>query len=369
MNCDCKYYKPVLSEGDETKAVVPTDVTWRNGLLIRATNWLGDTLMTLPASYKLSRLLPEPCGVFVMCPEPLVPLWQSAGWVTRTVPLTAKRAGPRAAAAVRGMKPGAAVVFPNSFGAALDVFGKGVPVRVGRRGRGRGPLLTHTLPKWDRPRGAQSAHQVNLYLELAAAFGPVEWDTTCPALQVDAAEQACERLGMRPERGPWLAVAPGAAYGPAKQWPAERFALLSRWWVETTGGAVAVVGTEKERRAAESVGKGCEGIVNLVGQTPLHDLMSVFATAAAVVANDSGAMHLAAAIGTPGVAIFGSTDPVATGPLGAPWIVLSSKTECSPCFRRECPHTAERRYACLFESTVEQAACGLQTILSEPESP
>jgi heptosyltransferase-2 len=164
-----------------------------------------------------------------------------------------------------------------------------------------------------------------------------------------------------PEAGNYLAVAPGAAYGPAKKWPTERFASIARHWTEM-GRRVVVVGMAEDLEAGRGIRMAAgELVLNLCGRTSMRQLLGVLARAACVVANDSGAMHLAAALGTPGVAVFGSTNAAATGPLGAPWIVLSDPPSCAPCFRRACPLETDR-YACLRSVTVPQVAEALDAL-------
>ncbi|MCF7853186.1 MAG: glycosyltransferase family 9 protein, partial [Candidatus Pacebacteria bacterium] len=142
---------------------------------------------------------------------------------------------------------------------------------------------------------------------------------------------------------------PGAAYGPAKQWPVDNFRQVADAWT-AEGGRVVVVGTNAERDAAVEIIDPRSNNLNLCGKTSLSQLMAVLKTVALCVANDSGAMHLAAGLGTPGVAIFGSTNPDATGPLGAPWVVLANPPACAPCFARECQRPANR-YQCLTAIT------------------
>ena len=338
----------------------PAATEWRNGLLVRAPNWLGDTLMTLPAVYKLSRFVPEPCGTFVLCPRALMPIWQAAPWVSHVIPLDGRRAGRKASEQIRGVAPGVAAVLPNSFGSALDVFGKGIPLKIGRGGYGRGLLLSHRLPKWRKGEGVGQYHQLTHYLQLAAAFGKISWDCECPPLRLEDAREQAQSLGVSPDDTTWLAMAPGAAYGPAKQWPADRFRAVAEWWIGK-GGKVVIVGTPKEVTVGQVIAEGVEGCLNLTGKTTLTQLMALLSVVAAVVANDSGPMHLAAGLGTDGVAIFGSTDPVATGPIGARWVVLQEKTDCAPCFKRTCQREQEP-YLCLTRISAEAACRGLESL-------
>lgn len=333
-------YTPVLKRLGEHAKV---DFRWRNGLLLRSTNWLGDAIMTLPAAYQISRCLPSYCGFFVLCRKELAPIWAACPWVDIVIRMDGHHVSRDEMSDVRHLAPGVACVFPNSFGAALDVYRCSVPQRVGRGGRFRSLMLTERLPEWPRPKGEGDCHQLSYYLELASLFGDIEYTTEYPKLKVDLELARC--LGM--ESGEWLAIAPGAAFGPAKQWLPDHFLEVARWH-GAQGGRVVLVGTAKERPVTAWLAERMPDALDLAGKTTLDELMAVLAAAKVVVANDSGVMHLSAAVGTSGVAIFGSTDPVATGPIGAPWHVIASTEKCRPCFRRTCP-LPDHPYRCLSE--------------------
>ena len=301
--------------------------------------------MSLPGVRALRQLLPEPCGLFVACRDGLAPIWRAAPWVDDVIPFHGSRLSGPAGRQVRKLVPGVGVVLPNSFGSAWDFLGLDVPVRVGRGGRGRGLLLSHVLPAW-RHSSSTGCHQVSHYLEIAAAMGATRLDPAIPPLVIDGEQQALGDLGLADGgSAPLLLLAPGAAYGPAKQWPATSFREVARCWT-ARGGRVGAVGSPTERDISQGVVQDLPGAVNLAGRTDLRQLMAAFRAADAVVTNDSGSMHLAAALGARGVAIFGSTDPVATGPLGKRWVVLQEPIDCSPCFTRTC-RRPEGDYACL----------------------
>lgn len=354
-------YRPALKALSRARRL-ETAGKWQNGLLIRSTNWLGDCLMTLPAASQLARMLPPACGLFVLAPAGLAEVWRASPWVSAVVPMAGSRVSADEIAQVRRLAPGIAMVFPNSFGAALDVWRCGIPWRIGRSGRFRSLLLNHRLPEWKRGEGVGECHQLSYYLELASSLGEVSLDSACPPLQVSTA--AAFRLGLSAS-GRWLAIAPGAAFGPAKQWPAEHFAEVTRMWLGD-GGQVVAVGTGRDHADAERILQGRPGTLNLAGRTGLPELMSVLSASAAVLANDSGAMHLAAALGRPGIALFGSTDPVGTGPLGGLWQLLVSDAPCRPCFQRCCPLAGDAQYQCLRRLTPEMvwAACREHGLLS-----
>ncbi len=319
------------------------ELDWRSGVVVRSPNWMGDCLIALPALYKLRRLLPPTKGLFVLCKHRLAPLWRSVSWVDKVVPFRGGRTAGASADAIRALNPGVALVLPNSFGAAFDLWNLGIPLRVGRSGRWRRMMLTHTLPPLWHTMHPGLCHQLSESLELVSLFGEVAWDAECPPLQVPVSPAVLAKFGLPPpeeaEAKPLLALAPGAAFGVAKQWSPAGFRAVARWWTEQGGIAVAL-GTKKEARTCAEVAEGNPACLNLAGRTSVRELMQVLASCRLAAANDSGILHLASALGVPGVGIYGCTDPVGTGPLGGNWVVLMEKLGCAPCFQRTCQLTA-----------------------------
>lgn len=254
-----------------------------------------------------------------------------------------------------------AVLFPNSFAAALVASRAGVPEIWGYAADARKRFLTKAVP---RPRGAH--HQAGYYQALVAGLGvtsgPRHARVTPPA-------GAAEHLGVVP---PYVVFAPGAAYGRAKQWPPERFAELARLIVEQHGRRVVLVGSQADgpvcrriggqvvnvnsdrgqvvnvnssdpdRGQVVNVNSGAGQVMNLAGRTSLHELAALLAGSDAVVSNDSGAMHLAGAVGARVIAVFGSTNehgtaPLTSGPDAPAPVVLTAPVWCRPCMLRECP--------------------------------
>ncbi len=352
------FYSPVIQPAPVYLKLPVDAIDWRGGLLVRGVNWLGDTLMILPALQQLRMLLPRQSNLYVMCPKALAPVYEAAEFITGVISLTGKRADLSARRRIRQINFGAALLFPNSFGSALDVFMQRIPIRIGRSGRGRSFFLTHRLPEWKRNRRQSDRHQLSHYLELVSVFGEIHTDLADHSLKIQDSESSAVKYGIK-KRGPGLlALAPGAAYGPAKQWPASSFQKVLAQWIDM-GGSAVLVGTQNEYAAAAAIAEGLPHTVNVAGKTSLRDLMAILEYADFTVVNDSGAMHLAAALGTPGVAMFGATDPVATGPLGAPYVILKNdEVPCAPCFRRTCQRNKDP-YACLNRITPEQVMTGL----------
>jgi len=235
-------------------------------------------------------------------------------------------------------------LLPPSFSSAWMALRSGVPERVGYRGHLRGPFLrpaiAHRAP-------ARSVHLTREFLDLIDPA--LEIDCYPPRLDLPGAwvaEQLTRNCRDVPEL--FIAIAPGAVYGPARAWPADRYRELARGLRGRTGMPVVLFGTGAEQALAEQVRNGEEGILNRCGTTDLPGLVAVLSRAALLVSNDSGAMHVMAALRRPQVAIFGSTSPVWTGPINAKATVVAFGLPCAPCFSRTCRYG---HYDCLRRVT------------------
>ena len=158
-----------------------------------------------------------------------------------------------------------------------------------------------------------------------------------------------------------LVIAPGAAYGPAKQWPERYFKEIVKWWANTHGNIIAI-GSKAERQRAQHIVQDMPRATNLAGCTTVSQLMYILSSASCIATNDSGPMHLGAALGKKGVALFGSTDPVATGPIGGKWIVHYKEVNCSPCLKRTCKLDKDK-YKCLENITPDEVISSIETLI------
>jgi len=283
-------------------------------LLICGPNWLGDCIMSMPAVQALRRRRPR-AGIVMVSKERVLALWRMHAAVDRVIELKAGAPGLlRAAREVREGRVGSAVLFPNSLRSALVPFLAGVPERRGSRGHMRRWLLTRVT---DTTPVAGREHQLWEYMLLAGCDG--EHDAEEPRLTVpdSALARAHARIRDAGDRA-LVAVIPGAARGPSKQWPARHFAEAGRRLVSATGCRILVLGTRAETelcgRVAAAVGPAAE---NLAGETGIEDLAAVLSLCRVALTNDSGGMHLATAVGTRVVSVFGRTDPRRTGPIGS----------------------------------------------------
>ncbi len=352
-------------------------------LLVRGVNWLGDAVMTTPALLRLREKFPT-AHITLLCADKICPLFEHHPAVNETIPFAKGEGVFAIGKKLRAGKFDLALVLPNSPRSALEVFLAGIPQRIGYARPWRNLFLTQAVASRveavkmrkrtlveikklisqnpePRTQNPASAHQLHEYLHLAAALG-ASAEPLAPQLAVTAAEIAAVKNKFRlAENGsagepPALlfGLNPGAEYGPAKRWPVEKFIAAAKeiqrrtncTWilfggkndVETTAQIESAIRNPSTLRSATE--DGHSAIFNLAGKTSLRELMALLKICRVVLTNDTGPMHVAAALGTPVVVPFGSTSPELTGP-GLPGDaqhkLLKSDAPCSPCFLRECP--------------------------------
>lgn len=336
-------------------------------ILVRGVNWLGDAVMTTPALQRLRAAKPA-ARITLLTPEKLAGLWPGHPSVDATLTFNDHESVFSVAKRLRAERFDSAIVFPNSPRSALEVFLARIPRRVGYARGGRSFLLTDALPlragavKMHKRSGAEiqqriaanipretfpaEAHHVHDYLQLVAALGANPAPLP-PLLHVSAEEVSAARSKFQLDGpGPLFALNPGAEYGAAKRWPAERFVeaavqlhqrVTCRWVV--LGGRADVELSEGITRQINAA-TGTVTATSVAGKTSLRELCAVLKACALVITNDTGPMHVAAALGVPVVAPFGSTSPELTGPQSAPGLshaLLRGEAACAPCFLRECP--------------------------------
>ena len=311
--------------------------------LIRLPNWVGDAVMVLPAL----RALParEQFRMGVAHPR-VIDLYAATGLFQELWPATGFSAPLALHSKMRKLWPDRCLVFTEApSGGWLALF-SGAPLRLGRaRGFNRF-LFTHAMPRGTRTEPAWREH-----LEVAKAAGaslPTTPDFRIPL--TDAMRSKAQGL-LSPGDAPLIALAPGAAYGSAKRWPLERFADLSTR-LHTGGYRVIVTGSNQEASMGGALAQ--TGAIDLTGKTTLLETIAVLREANLLVTNDSGALHLARAAGTPVIALFGSSSPAWTGPEAHEGDVLQYHVPCSPCFKRECPLHGDDFLRCLRGISVEQ---------------
>lgn len=322
--------------------------------VIVAPNWLGDCVMALPVLRAIRRARPGDV-LTVLARRGAGELFRAEASADSVV----ERAGLFGDA--RRLRAGGfteAWLLPNSFRSAIAPWLAGIPERIGYDTDHRRSMLTHALPLSPR-----TAHQLRDYDALLRSRG-IAPDLDAPRLPVtaralDRAVSSLEAAGLDRD-GPLVILAPGAAFGWTKRWPPERYGALGDV-LEARGLACAVVIGPGEESIASAVTASARSRLPVVGaDLDLLELAALLSLARVVVANDSGPMHLAAAVGTPVVAFFGPTDPGRTAPTGAPARVEDRYVFCSPCFLRECPYGHE----CMKEILPEDALTAVEELLA-----
>jgi heptosyltransferase II len=310
-------------------------------ILVRATNWVGDAVMSLPALRALRERFPR-ARISILAKPWVAELYGREPFCDQLIPYEAgdARAKWRAARDLRGFDFDCAILLQNAFEAAAITWLARIPVRIGYARDGRSLLLTHAIavPR----RGEIPRHERFYYLELLRRAGIIDAMPENDLIRLEGAAAARE-AGLKRLREFGLGdivigVSPGAAYGSAKRWLPERFAESADRVAREIGASIAVFGSKEERELCASVTAALRAPArNFAGETSLGEFIDMAAACRVYLTNDSGAMHIASALAVPTVAIFGATDDIGTGPTGPLARVVREPVECSPCLKRECP--------------------------------
>jgi heptosyltransferase-2 len=304
-------------------------VTGIERIVVRAPNWIGDVVLSLPAVRDLRRNFPA-ARLEVLARPWVADLYQAVAEVDAVRP---SAGGSTDAASIRGAFD-AGVLLPNSFATALTLWQARLPHRWGYATDLRGPLLTRAGRVPSQVRGR---NQVYYYRAMLAAVGLTVTATPDASLSCPP-EWASRGDALLGGGGPWIGLNPGASYGTAKRWLPERYAAVGDTLARRSGARVAIIGGALERGLGESIARGMQEPARLlVGETGLSDLVGVLSRLRLLVTNDSGPMHLASALGVPVVAVFGPTDSRETGPVGDAHRIVREPVHCSPCKLRDCP--------------------------------
>jgi lipopolysaccharide heptosyltransferase II len=343
---------------------VPPGVSLRDlkpfRILIRSSNWLGDSVMSVPAVRAIKAGRPD-ARVTIAAPENIAPIWKLVPEVDAIIPLP----GSRLLSAVRLLRRepsfDVAILFPNSLRSALESWLTAIPRRVGYRGHWRRWLLSQIVPVPRKP-GPPEHHSLR-FLRIARECGA---DTFNFERSLAGVQYSTSNVQTATKREPIkIGLCPGAEYGPAKRWLPKRFAEAAERICAQSPVEWMLFGTAGDASAGEQIaaalGNHC---VNRIGQTTLDQLIEELRECRLLLTNDTGTMHLAALLGIRVVAIFGSTEPRLTGPVGNGHIILRHHVECSPCFLRECPID----FRCMKAVSVEEVADAVLSILRNKSS-
>ena len=342
-------------------------------ILVRGPNWVGDAVMCVPALDAIRRAFPDSETSFLVRPS-VGELFVGHPAVHRVVVYDHQgvhagwRRTFRLAASLRREKYDLAVLFQNAFEAALVSVLAGIPLRYGYATDGRRLLLTHPVPP---PDGTRPIHQVHYYMDMLKSLVQ-ETPAPKPVLHVSPEEQArADRLlqegGIQASEFV-IGLNPGSAYGGAKRWLPERFtAVADRLIVElrqrdARSVRCLIVGGPGEEELGQAIAQRMDANpLVLSGRTSLGELKAIIQRCHLFVTNDTGPMHVANALGVPVVAIFGSTDPVATAPYNALHTVVRNPVSCSPCLLRECPID----HCCMTSISTDQVVQAAKGVLAK----
>jgi heptosyltransferase-2 len=370
-------------------------------ILVRGVNWIGDAVMTLPALKALRKAYPESKMSLLVKPA-VAAIFEKDPSVDEIILYEERVQGPFGKLVLsQRLRKGhfsRAILLQNAFDAALITFLAGIPERMGYNRDGRGFLLTKAIAFNDDDR---KMHHIDYYLNLLRALG-IHGEKTQPWIHLSLEERLNARDALSGLKRPVLGINPGAAYGSAKRWLPDRFAEVADWFMKDTGGSVIIFGGKSEEGVSQEIekmvegrkskpawalrrqsgGKGEDGglldttlttriasirsedvnnsLLNLAGKTSLRELISIISECDVFLSNDSGPMHLAYAVGTPLVALFGSTDPGLTGAVGEGSVVIHHPLSCSPCFERTC---REKDLRCMYSITSDEVFLAIKKML------
>jgi len=331
-------------------------------ILVRTPNWVGDAVMTLPALAALAELY-DGASISILAKKTVIPIYENHPAVSGIIEYSEDHQGLRGrfrlSKELRAGNFQLAVLFQNAFDAAFLSFISRIPLRAGYGRDMRSGLLTEAVPFTAE---VKKLHHIDYYLNIIKALGG-SVTATRPMPRLYAGQEAMKNAqALLTKAGLWgrdlIGTAPGASYGPAKMWPAERFGEALLRLSKKLGAVPLIFGGQGDAESAEKVfaliNKKIPGALNLAGKTGLAECMALLRGLRLFITNDSGAMHMASALGVPTLAIFGSTDPALTGPTGPNTEFIIKKRPCNPCFDRVCQYG---HMDCMRAITVDEV-CG-----------
>jgi heptosyltransferase II len=332
-------------------AVKRPDISAARKILIRGTNWVGDAVISVPAMREIRRLAPQ-AHISLLVRPWVREIYSAVDFIDEILEYDKEgihhgwRGFGKLVADLKNRRFDMAILLQNAFEAALLAWCARIPERVGYARDGRGFLLTGAC-RIDP--GVRRVHQAYYYIDILSRMGWLEerlWERKDYPLSIrvsvrredtEAAEEMLRASGIG-EQETVLGVNPGAFYGPAKRWFPDRYAAVADNLQDEFGVRTIIFGSPGDLPVAKEVAANMKKPpVLLTGRTSLGQLMALIRRCRLLITNDSGPMHLAAALDVPQLAIFGSTSEVATGPLSREAVVIKQQVDCNPCFLRECP--------------------------------
>jgi heptosyltransferase II len=318
-------------------------------ILIRSSNWLGDAVMSVSAVRAIKNGRPD-VHVTIAAPDKIAPMWKLIPEVDAIIPLPNGSLLPVVRLLRQQCPFDVAILFPNSLRVALESWVSGIPRRVGYRGHWRSWLVNEIVREPRKP-GPPEHHSLR-FLRIARECGAETSNIEVPKPNQTSNIKHQTLIGL----------CPGAEYGPAKRWLPERFADAAAKITAQSSAQWILLGTKSDAAVGEQIAAAIgDHCVNRIGQTTLDQLIDELRRCSLLLTNDTGTMHLAALLGVPVVAVFGSTEPRLTGPLGNGHIILRHHVECSPCFLRQCPID----FRCMKAVSADEVAGAVLSMLAK----
>jgi heptosyltransferase-2 len=342
-------------------------------ILIRATNWVGDAVMALPTLRAVRNRFAD-AQIAVLARPYVADIYRGQQICDQLIPYDPRgdhsglSGRERLAADLRSQKFDLALLLQNAFDAAWLAWRAGIPERIGYARDGRSMLLTKAVPV---PTPDEiPTHERFYYLELLRRLGWIDSLPNESLISLNVSEENRRRAdesllsaGARPGVTR-IAIGAGASYGSAKCWPPDRFAKFANMFRSHTDADVILFGTSSESTVSSAIAEGMHRApIDLTGKTAIADLPALLSQCHLFVGNDSGAMHVASAVGLPVVAVFGPTDPDGTAPVTPTCSIVQQKPYCSPCFLRRCPTD----HRCMTAITPLMVECAARIRLSSLE--
>lgn len=331
-------------------------------ILIRGTNWIGDAVMTLPAMTSIRETYPQ-AHIAVLVKPLVADIYRPFSGADEIITYEKKFDTPtgvlRLARKLKKENFDLAILLQNAIEAAIIALAAGIPRRAGYDSDGRGLLLTHRVRRTEE---IKKVHQVDYYLEMVKALGCLEVNREMhleTKIKNSDVEDVLRKYLPGSEKT-LIGIAPGATYGAAKRWFPERFAQVADRLADRYSLQGMLLGGKGDDEPAQKVQKKAKStLINLAGKTSLKEAIHLISRCRLFISNDSGLMHIAGALNIPTIAIFGSTNPVTTSPMGEKSIIVRKEVPCSPCLKKNCPTD----FRCMDLISVEDVLKPAQNLL------
>jgi heptosyltransferase II len=335
-----------------------------NNILIRGTNWIGDAILTIPAVLSIRATYPH-AHIAVLAKPWVADIYRLFSDINEVIIYENEYDNAwgvfRLAGILKKRKFDEAILLQNAIEAAIMTRAAGIPIRAGYNSDGRRILLTHSVR---RSGEINKLHQTDYYLEMVKALGCVSVNKEMhleTKINKRHAQDIMQKYLPDQQKG-IIGIAPGATYGPAKRWFPARFAAVADKIADTCGFRVIILGGKTDKGTAEEVrGLARNELLNLAGETNLEEAVYLISQCRLFLSNDSGLMHVAGAMNIPTIAVFGSTNPATTSPVGNRSVVIRREVSCSPCLKETCPTD----FRCMESIYVDDVFAAARNILEE----